>query len=76
MSELHQATIEWSGDAVLGTTLLAAASRPGCNAKLTESEGISHLTIIVEDSSIQNLRDRVDELMVALSDIEENFSSQ
>ena len=42
--------------------------------KLTESEGISHLTIIVEDSSIQNLRDRVDELMVALSDIEENFN--
>ena len=76
MSELHQATIEWSGDAVLGTTLLAEASRPGCNAKLTESEGISHLTIIVEDSSIQNLRDRVDELMVALSDIEENFNSQ
>ena len=76
MSELHQATIEWSGDAVLGTTLLAAASRPGCNAKLTESGGISHLTIIVEDSSIQNLRDRVDELMVALSDIEENFNYQ
>ena len=48
MSELHQATIEWSGDAALGTTLLAAASRPGCNAKLTESEGISHLTIVVE----------------------------
>lgn len=76
MAELHQATIEWSGDATLGTTLLAAASRPGCNAKLTESEGTSHLTIIVEDSSIQNLRDKVDELMVALSDIEENFNSQ
>ena len=41
MAELHQATIEWSGDALLATTLLAAASRPGCNAKLTESEGIS-----------------------------------
>ena len=76
MSELYQATIEWSGDAALGTTLLAAASRPGCNAKLTESEGISHLTILVEDSSIQNLRDRVEQLMVALSDIEENFNWQ
>ena len=76
MAELHQATIEWSGDALLATTLLAAASRPGCNAKLTESEGISHLTIVIEDSSIQSLRDRVDELMVALSDIEEHFNPQ
>ena len=72
MVESYTATIQWSGDAALGTVLLTAASRPGCSAKLTESDGISELEVVVEDSSIQSLRDRVDELMVALSDIEES----
>ncbi|DAC25640.1 MAG TPA: hypothetical protein D7H99_08120 [Candidatus Poseidoniales archaeon] len=72
MVESYTATIQWSGDAALGTVLLAAASRPGCSAKLTESDGIAELEVVVEDSSIQSLRDRVDELMVALSDIEES----
>ena len=72
MVESYTATIQWSGDAVLGTVLLAAASRPGCSAKLTESDGIVELEIVVQDSSIQSLRDRVDELMVALADIEES----
>ena len=72
MVESYTATIQWSGDAALGTVLLTAASRPGCCAKLTESDGIAELEVVVEDSSIQSLRDRVDELMVALADIEES----
>ena len=72
MVESYTATIQWSGNAALGTVLLAAASRPGCSAKLTESDGVAELKVVVEDSSIQSLRDRVDELMVALSDIEES----
>ncbi|GIQ99912.1 MAG: hypothetical protein CM15mP8_1100 [Methanobacteriota archaeon] len=72
MVESYRATIEWTGDTVLGTILLAAASRPGCSANLTEDGDESKLVIIVQDGSIQNLRDRVDELMIALSDIEEN----
>ena len=72
MVESYTATIQWSGDAVLGTVLLAAASRPGCSAKLTESDGVVELEIVVQDSSIQSLRGRVDELMVALADIEES----
>ena len=72
MVESYTATIQWSGDAVLGTVLLAAASRPGCSAKLTENDGVVELEIVVQDSSIQSLRDRVDELMVALADIEES----
>ena len=72
MVESYTATIQWSGDATLGTVLLAAASRPGCSAQLTASDGMAELKIVVEDSSIQSLRDRVDELMVALSDIEES----
>lgn len=72
MVESYTATIQWSGDAALGTVLLAAASRPGCSAKLTETDGVAELKIVVQDSSIQSLRDKVDELMIALSDIEES----
>ena len=56
----------------MGTVLLAAASRPGCSAKLTECDGVVELEIVVQDSSIQSLRDRVDELMIALADIGES----
>ncbi|MBT7460353.1 MAG: hypothetical protein HN794_04855 [Euryarchaeota archaeon] len=72
MVESYQATIEWSGPRSLATTFLAAASRPGCSAKLTENGNQATLVVIVEDSSIQALRNRVDDLLVALSDIEEN----
>ena len=71
MVESYRATIEWAGAATLGTILLAAASRPGCSANLIETGSEVKLVIIVEDSSIQSLRDTVDDLMVALSDIEE-----
>ena len=72
MVESYRATIEWVGEAALGTILLAAASRPGCSANLTETGGEVKLVISVQDDSIQSLRDIVDELMIALSDIEEN----
>ena len=72
MVESYQATIQWSGSRSLATTFLAAASRPGCSAKLTENGSQATLVVIVEDSSIQSLRNRVDDLLVALSDIEEN----
>ena len=57
----------------LGTVLLAAASRPGCSANLIETGEDVKLVIVVQKDSIQDLRDCVDDLMVALSDIEENY---
>jgi hypothetical protein len=72
MVESYQATIEWSGASSLATTFLTAASRPGCSAKLTENGERATLVITVEDTSIQELRNKVDELLVALADIEEN----
>jgi hypothetical protein len=53
--------------------LLTAASRPGCSANLIETGEDVKLIIVVQKDSIQDLRDSVDELMVALSDIEENY---
>ena len=72
MVESYRATIEWVGPAKLGTILLSVASRPECSANLVETEEEVKLVVIVEDSSIQSLRDAVDELMIALADIEEN----
>ena len=72
MVESYRATIEWVGPAKLGTILLSAASRPGCSANLIETGEEVRLIVTVEDDSIQSLRDTVDELMIALADIEEN----
>lgn len=72
MVESYRATIEWVGPAKLGTILLSAASRPGCSANLIETGEEVKLIVTVEDDSIQSLRDTVDELMIALADIEEN----
>ena len=72
MVESYRATIEWVGPAKLGTILLSAASRPGCSANLIETGEEVKLIVTVEDNSIQSLRDTVDELMIALADIEEN----
>jgi len=72
MVECYKATIEWRGSAKLGTIYLAAASRPGCSANLVENGTEVKLVITIEDNSIQSLRDTVDALMIALSDIEEN----
>ena len=74
MVESYQATVEWSGPASLGTTLLAVSSRPGCSAKLNEENGKANLIVVVESSSLQALRDSIDDLLIALSDIEENNS--
>lgn len=70
MVEEHTVTVAWSGDASLGTVYLAAASRPHCKAELTEADGVATLTITVQHTSLQELRDVVDELLVALADIE------
>lgn len=70
MAELHQATVEWSGDRTLATVFLAAASRPNCSAQITESDEQAHLTVVVEHESLQELRDIVDRLLVAFADIE------
>ena len=72
MGEMHHATIEWQGDVALATAFLAAASRPNCKAQMNEEGGVAKLEITVSNSDLQTLRDIVDELLIALADIEEN----
>ncbi|MDE0858408.1 MAG: hypothetical protein OSA38_07555 [Candidatus Poseidoniaceae archaeon] len=70
MVEGHLVTVEWSGDKALGTVYLAAASRPHCKATLSESDEKAHLMVQVHHTSLQELRNIVDELMIAFADIE------
>jgi hypothetical protein len=70
MAEGHTVTVEWSGDPSLGTLFLAAASRPHCKATLKEHDGEAKLTVQVQHTSLQELRNVVDELMIALADLE------
>jgi hypothetical protein len=70
MVEGHTVTVEWSGDPSLGTLFLAAASRPHCKATLKEHGGEANLTVQVHHTSLQELRNVVDELMIALADLE------
>jgi hypothetical protein len=72
MGEMHHATIEWQGDVALATTFLAAASRPNCKATMSEENGVAKLEIIVSNPDLQTMRDIVDELLITLSDIEDN----
>ena len=72
MGEMHHATIEWQGDVALAAAFLAAASRPTCEAEMSEVGGVAKLEVTVSNSDLQTLRDIVDELLIALSDIEEN----
>jgi hypothetical protein len=72
MAEMHHATIEWQGDVALATTFLAAASRPNCKATMSEENGVAKLEITVSNPDLQTMRDIVDELLITLSDIEDN----
>jgi hypothetical protein len=69
---MHHATIEWQGDVALATTFLAAASRPNCKATMSEENGVAKLEITVSNPDLQTMRDIVDELLITLSDIEDN----
>jgi len=72
MGEMHHATIEWQGDVALATTFLAAATRPSCKATMSEENGVAKLEITVSNPDLQTMRDIVDELLITLSDIEDN----
>ncbi len=71
MSELHEATIEWAGNAELAPLFIAAAQRSNCEVSSLEKNGEVHLTIKVQHSSLQSLRDIVDALLSDFADIEE-----
>tara|TARA_B000000609_G_scaffold104713_1_gene80477 strand:- start:1721 stop:1987 length:267 start_codon:yes stop_codon:yes gene_type:complete len=71
MAESYRATVEWSGDSNLGAELLAAASMHGYETEIHEVDKNVKLIISVNHSTLQGLRDSVDELLIKMSKIEE-----
>ena len=71
MAEEHTMEVRWSGDVPLGNAMADAARERGFPAELETVDGHAVLAINVVDSDLQSLRDRVDELLVVLSALEE-----
>ena len=63
--------VRWSGDVPLGNAMADAARDHGFPAEMETLDGRAVLAIKVVDSDLQSLRDRVDELLVVLSALEE-----
>mgnify|MGYP004027586083 FL=1 len=71
MAEEHTMEVRWSGDVPLGNAMADAARQRGLPAEMETVDGHAVLAINVVDSDLQSLRDRVDELLVVLSALEE-----
>ena len=52
--------------------ILAAADRPHCEAFSQEEDGETLVSVVVQHTKLQELRDIVDALLVDLADIEES----
>ena len=72
MAESYQATIQWSGNKGLGAVMLDATTMLDCVAILDDKDGVTELSITINDHTLQGLRNKVDELLIKLSKIEEN----
>ena len=52
--------------------MLDATTMLDCVAILDDKDGVTELSITINDHTLQGLRDKVDELLIKLSKIEEN----
>lgn len=71
MTEEHVMEVRWSGSKTLGAAMAEAARAQGYEPVLDAEGAESTLTVKVADNDLQTLRDRVDELLVAFSTLEE-----
>ena len=71
MAEEHAMEVRWSGDAVLGNLMAEAARERGFPTDVEATNGTVVIVVKVNDSDLQSMRDRVDELLVAFSALEE-----
>ena len=71
MTEQHEMEVQWSGDSSLGEALIAGAKEHGHEPSSQATEAGVEFIITIVDEDLQSLRDRVDELLVILSALEE-----
>tara|TARA_B110000444_G_scaffold181091_1_gene169866 strand:+ start:4703 stop:4924 length:222 start_codon:yes stop_codon:yes gene_type:complete len=71
MSELHEAAIEWTGQAELAPLFLEAAQRSKVETSLVYQGDEVHMTVKIQMENLQLLRDCIDALLIEFADIEE-----
>lgn len=74
MTEQHVMEVRWSGAEALGSAMAEVAKQHGLQPLLELSGKETTLTVKVDSSDLQALRDRVDELLVAFSILEESHN--
>ena len=74
MTEEHVMEVRWSGNEVLGSAMAEAAKLQGYEPTLSSAGDVVSLSVSVSDNDLQALRDRVDELLVAFSALEEEHN--
>ena len=74
MTEEHVMDVRWSGDHAIALALKEGAVAHECTVEVEQTEESTTVFISVSDADLQRLRDRVDALLVDLSEIEERMN--
>ncbi len=73
MAEEHTMALRWSGDAPQADAYLKVAQEHGATVSEEKKDGGVHLTFSMTARDLQALRDRVDALLVAFTNIEDSL---
>ena len=74
MTEEHVMDVRWSGDHAIALALKDGAAAHECTVEVEQTPETTTVFISVSDADLQRLRDRVDALLVDLSEIEERMN--
>jgi hypothetical protein len=74
MTEEHVMDVRWSGDHAIALALKDGAAAHECTVEVEQTKEATTVFISVSDADLQRLRDRVDALLVDLSEIEERMN--
>ena len=74
MTEEHVMDVRWSGDHAIALALKDGAAAHECTVEVEQTPEATTVFISVSDADLQRLRDRVDALLVDLSDFEERMN--
>tara|TARA_B100000965_G_C19302992_1_gene630989 strand:+ start:96 stop:317 length:222 start_codon:yes stop_codon:yes gene_type:complete len=71
MGEVHEATIQWRGNARIAEQIIHASNQPHCEFFTQEENDETFVSVTVQHSNLQTLRDIVDALLIQFAEIEE-----
>ena len=74
MTEEHVMDVRWSGDHAIALALKDGAAAHECTVEVEQTAEATTVFISVSDADLQQLRDRVDALLVDLCEVEEQMN--